>query len=104
MRRAAKVDRNQPELVKQLRGIPGCKVAITSQLGGGFPDICVAWMGVNYLFEIKDGERPPSQQKLTPAERKFHKMWEHAGQVDIVTCIEDCWAIMGINDYGELPF
>ena len=101
MRTAAKVDANQAEIVQYLRHIPGCKVAITSMVGNGFPDIVVAWMGTNYLFEIKDGSQSPSKRKLTPAERKFHAQWEHAGQVDIVTCVEECWALMGIND--ELP-
>ena len=103
MRTAAKVDANQAEIVKYLRAIPGCKVAITSMVGNGFPDIAVAWMGTNYLFEIKDGNKPPSKRKLTPAERKFHGMWQHAGQVDIVTCVEDCWELMGITD-GVIPF
>jgi len=97
MRTAAKVDANQGEIVGYLRDIPGCKVAITSMVGGGFPDIVVAWMGKNYLFEIKDGNKPPSKQKLTPAEKKFHAMWQYAGQIDVVTCIEDCWRVMGIG-------
>ena len=100
---AAKVDANQAEIVRYLRDIPGCKVAITSMVANGFPDIVVGWMGRNYLFEIKDGAKPPSKRKLTPAERKFHKQWEYAGQIGIVTCVEDCWQVMGISD-GVIPF
>jgi len=103
MRTAAKVDANQGEIVKLLRLIPGCKVWITSMVGNGGPDIVVAWMGFNYLFEIKDGNKPPSKQKLTPAEKKFHSQWEHAGRIDVVTCIEDCWAVMGIETQ-TIPF
>jgi len=101
--RAARVDANQAEIMYSLRDIPGCKVAVTSMVGNGFPDIVVAWMGKNYLFEIKDGAKPPSARKLTPAERKFHAKWQHAGQIDIVTCIEDCWKVLGIGA-GEIPF
>ena len=101
---AAKVDANQAEIVRYLRAIPGCKVAITSMVGNGFPDIVVGWMGRNYLFEIKDGAKPPSKRKLTPAERKFHKQWEHAGQIDIVTCIEDAWNVLGIIGDEAIPF
>ena len=103
MRTAAKVDANQAEIVSYLRDIPGCKVAITSMVGHGFPDIVVAWMGKNYMFEIKDSNQPLSKRKLTPAERKFHVQWEHAGQVDIVTCVENCWVIMGMTE-EEIPF
>jgi hypothetical protein len=38
MRRAAKIDANQPELVKELRKL-GFSIAFTFQLGKGFPDI-----------------------------------------------------------------
>ena len=101
MRTAARVDANQSEIVKSLRSIPNCKVAITSQLGDGFPDIVVGWQGANYLMEIKDGNKPPSKRKLTPAEKKFHDQW--AGQIDVVECIEDCWAVMGIANEST-PF
>lgn len=99
MRTAARVDANQSVLVQQLRGIPGCKVAITSGLGKGFPDIVVGFMRVNYLFEIKDPVQPPSGRKLTKDEKKFHDQW--AGQIAIVETIEDCLAAMGLSVEDE---
>ena len=66
MIRAARVDANQPEIVKALRKA-GAVVIITSQLKN-FADILVAHDGQLYIVEIKDGNKPPSQRKLTPGE------------------------------------
>jgi hypothetical protein len=94
MRRAARVDANQPEIVSQLRDVPGVTVFPTHQLGSGFPDICVGYQDVNYFFEIKDGNKPPSKRRLTADEEKFHERWK--GQVDTVLTVEDCLEVMGI--------
>lgn len=95
MRRAAKIDGNQNEIVSQLRGIPGCKVAITSQVGHGFPDLVVGWMGQNYLIELKDGSLPPSKRKLTPDEKRFHGQW--SGQIATCESFEDVLAVLGLS-------
>ena len=87
-RTAARIDSNQPALVAALRQIPGVSVAVTSQLGKGFPDIVVGYRGRNYIFEIKDPEQPPSKRRLTSDEQKWHDRW--CGQVDVVTCLGDC--------------
>jgi len=73
MHRAARVDRNQSEIVAGLRKL-GCSVLITSQLKGCF-DILVGIDGYNIAIEIKDGEKPKAQQKLTPMEEKFASSW-----------------------------
>lgn len=86
MRRAAKIDRNQPEIVAALRKI-GCTVAITSAVGCGFPDLVVARNRRNWLVEIKDGRLPPSARELTPDQLEFHTRW--AGQVDVVNSVEE---------------
>ena len=44
MRHTAKVDSNQKDLVKQLRDL-GAEVQHLHQLGGGVPDILVAFRG-----------------------------------------------------------
>ena len=86
MKRAARIDANQNEIVSQLRQL-GYEVLIISQLKNCF-DILVGANGKNYAFEIKDGTRPPSQRKLTPGEIKFHNEWK--GQINIVFDIHDC--------------
>jgi hypothetical protein len=91
MRRAAKIDRNQPEIVKALRGI-GCTVAITSAVGQGFPDLVVAKARRNWLLEVKDGNLPPSARELTPDQLIFHTSW--VGQIDVVTSAAEAVALV----------
>ena len=93
--RAARIDDNQNEIVGQLRSVPGLTVAITSGLGHGMGDFIIGWQGVNSWIELKDGDKPPSKRKLTPAERKFHAQW--AGQIDVALTFEDCLRIIGVS-------
>lgn len=81
MRRNGRVDGNHPEIVKALRQA-GMSVAITSGLGGGFPDLVVGWRGVNVLLEVKDGTKPPSARALTADEKDWHAKW--GGQISVV--------------------
>ena len=83
MRRAAKVDANQAEIVEALRGI-GCVVEPLHFVGSGFPDIVVGFRGVNYLFEIKN---PEYSCKLTKDEQEWHDEWR--GQVHVVRSVEE---------------
>lgn len=73
MRRAARVDSNSREIVEGLRKA-GAYVRVITQ-GDGLPDLLVGYRGHTLLLEIKDGEKVPSQQKLTAAERKFFDEW-----------------------------
>jgi hypothetical protein len=82
----AKVDSNQPEIVKAFRNL-GFSVFLTHTLGRGFPDIVAGKQGLNFLIEIKDGSLPPSKRKLTPAEQEFKDNWR--GQYDIIESIDD---------------
>lgn len=92
MRLDAKPDANQTEIVEAYRAI-GASVAVTSQLGNGFPDLVVGFRGRNWLIEIKDGTQPPSKRRLTPAEKKFHEAWR--GQVDVVNNITEALTLIG---------
>ena len=88
-----RIDRNQPEIVQKLRDI-GATVTVLSMVGFGCPDILVGWHGVNYLLEIKDGEKSPSRRTLTPAEMRWHRDWE--GQSAIVLSADE--AIRTVTD------
>lgn len=74
MRLRARADANQDEIVKALRAI-GCSVLPTHQLGNGAPDLAVGIRGVNLMMEIKDGSKPPSEQRLTDDEMTFLNEW-----------------------------
>lgn len=80
--RAKHIDANQPTIVLMLRKVPGVSVAITSDLGDGFPDIVVGYRGRNFMFEIKDPEQDLNKRKLNTKQLMFHKAWD--GQIDKV--------------------
>jgi len=84
-RRAAKVDANQPEIVKAFRSL-GWYVLIISQLKNCC-DIIVSKNGRTIAIEIKDGNKPPSQQRLSEGELKFMDEWQ--GEYAIIKSIED---------------
>ena len=74
MRRAAKVDANQREVVAALRAA-GASVQLLHAVGEGCPDLLVGYKGLNMLLEVKDGSKPPSAQKLTPQQEEWHRDW-----------------------------
>jgi len=92
MRRAARIDGNQTEIVQALRRV-GASVSITSMVGSGFPDIVVGFRGVNWLVEIKDGSKPPSRRKLTGDEQTFFDTWH--GQVNVVKNTDEALELIG---------
>jgi hypothetical protein len=96
VRRAARCDDNQPEIVAEFRGL-GASVAHTHMVGDGFADVVVGFRGINVLVEIKDSKKPPSARKLTPAEAKFHDEWR--GAIVIIDHPGQCAALL--EDMGN---
>lgn len=92
MRRAARIDENQREIVAALRAA-GATVEPLHFVGRGFPDILVGYCGRNYLIEIKDGRKPPSRRRLTPDEQAWHERWR--GQVAVAESVDDALEIIG---------
>lgn len=86
MRKRARVDANQSAIVKALRQM-GCSVLVLSQLGDGAPDVLAGRAGRNYLLEIKDGSRVPSERRLTKDEQTFHDSW--AGHRAVVESVDE---------------
>lgn len=72
MRRDAKSDLNQKEMVRRLR-LRGYTVRHTHTIGRGFPDLVVGRNGVTLLVEAKR-----YGGKLTPQEREFFETWRGA--------------------------
>lgn len=83
VRRAAKVDANQDEIVNAFSSM-GVSVIITSSAHDGFTDLVVGWGGITVLVEVKDGNKPPSKRKLTPDQEKLH-----ASFLGAITVIEN---------------
>ena len=94
MRRAAKVDRNHAEIIQAFRQM-NCVVADTSRCGEGFPDCAVGFNGYTILVEIKDGSKPPSARRLTPAQKIWHNNW--TGAKAIVESVEQVAEL--VNSY-----
>jgi hypothetical protein len=102
MRRAARTDGNQGEIVAGLRQA-GCSVLLLYQVGQGCPDLlvgtrkgcpeCGREAAANFLLEVKDGSKPASARKLTPDEQVFFSSWR--GQIEIASSIEDALRVVG---------
>ncbi|VXB24233.1 conserved hypothetical protein [Burkholderia sp. 8Y] len=75
MRRAARVDANQPEIVAALRKV-GASVTPIHAVGQGCPDLLVGFRGRTLVLEVKDGSKPPSARKLTDDEAVWFGNWK----------------------------
>ncbi|GAB3763573.1 hypothetical protein GCM10028796_17310 [Ramlibacter monticola] len=95
MRRAAKVDRNQPEIVAALRRI-GADVFSLAAVGDGIPDLLVGFRGTTYLLEVKDGSKPPSARQLTDDQIKWHAAWR-GGRCVVVSSIVEALAALEVT-------
>ena len=70
LRRAARIDANQPEIVAALR-----KAGALVEIIGQPVDLLVGIRGQFMLMEIKDGKKVKSAQELTAAQKAFFAKW-----------------------------
>lgn len=82
LRRAARIDKNQPEIVDALREA-GASVCHLHTIGKGCPDLLVGLNGKNYLMEVKDA----AKGRLTADQERFFEQWQ--GQVMVITSSEE---------------
>mgnify|MGYP001815709198 CR=1 FL=1 len=93
-RRAAKVDSNQPEIVRALRKIPGMTVQT------GHDDIICGYRGQTYWFEIKEPETVSKRtgeildSQIKPAQHKLRKEW--TGHYSSVYSLDQILAEIGV--------
>ena len=87
MRRAAKRDANETEIIKALRQI-GATVQPISE--NDTPDLLVGYQGINYLMEVKT-----AKGKLRTGQIEWHDNWR--GQTSVVRSVDDAFAILGIS-------
>ena len=96
MRRRAKVDVNQSEIVSALRAV-GVFVQPLHMVGQGVPDLLAIRQGVVYLLEIKDGSKPASARKLTTDESRWHACaFAHGYKVAIVCDVQEAFNAVGL--------
>ncbi len=94
-KRTNKVDANQNELVELWRGFGAVAIPVSGDPEVGF-DVILAFRGKISLVEVKDGNKPPSKQKLTPGELKRKEELESVEcKLDIVTTPEEAVALLG---------
>lgn len=86
MRRAARVDGNHAELVRELRKA-GIEVLDLSAVGKGCPDLLCAFRGVTVLIEVKNPARATRDPSEKVATREFIAHWP--GRAAIVTTAEE---------------
>jgi hypothetical protein len=91
LRRIARVDGNQADIVSALRKI-GASVSPTHTIGGGFPDLVVGFRRRSVLFEVKDPKQPPSKRKLTDDEAIWFGNWK--GEAYVIETAEEAIAIL----------
>lgn len=89
MRKAARVDANQAEIVSGLRYL-GASVQCLHAVGDGCPDLLVGTPTGNYLLEVKDGRKPPSRRVLTKDQEDWHRDWK--GPKSVVMTLEEAVA------------
>ena len=86
MRRAAKTDATQAEIVKALRSVGG-KVILLHQVGGGCPDLLVWGNGRTFLIECKvPGEN------INRLQAEFIAAWP--GEIHVVNSAEQAVAAL----------
>jgi len=81
VRRRAKVDGNQAEIVEALRQI-GCSVQSLASVGDGCPDLLVGYRGRNVLVEVKR-----AKGRITEDQWRWRNGW--VGQAAIVRTVTD---------------
>ena len=92
MRRAAKIDKNQPAIVDALRAC-GAFVQSLAAVGNGCPDLLIGYRGRTILVEVKDGSNVPSAQKLTLDQLLWHAKWS-GGSLAVVNDLESALRVL----------
>ena len=93
MRRKARVDTNQREIVNFARH-HGCTVAHLHAVGKGIPDLLIGYRGRNYLVEVKSSENGALTKET------FFNNWR--GDAAVVATKKDLIRLLDLP-MGSLP-
>ena len=93
MRRAARIDENQPAIVKALRKI-GASVTPLHAVGGGVSDLLVSFRQKWFVLEVKNPSKPKSDQELTPDQVR----WIGEQKAPVYTVRDELEAIRFLQD------
>ena len=92
MRRASKIDKNQPAIVDALRKC-GAFVQSLAAVGNGCPDLLIGYRGRTILVEVKDGSKVPSARELTLDQLLWHAKWS-GGSLAVVNDLESALRVL----------
>jgi len=90
MRRAARRDDNEKEIIAAMREAGAYVKVINDE---GLFDLLVSYRGETMLIEVKDGAKPPSARRLTEAEQKFHDEWP-GSDLYIINSVEEALSLL----------
>jgi len=93
MRTAARRDANEREIIDALEKF-GARVHQVSD--GGTPDLLVAFRGRWTVIEVKDGNKPLSQRKLTPAQVQFMDTFSADTPTYVVSSVDEALRAIGV--------
>ena len=89
--RARSRDKNEPGIIAALEAAGATVVVMDKPL-----DLLVGHAGETYLLEVKNGNQPPSWQRVTADQTEFFDNW-HGKPAVIVRTIDD--ALTAINGF-----
>lgn len=92
MRRAARVDANQEQIVIALRAA-GASVQVISAVGLGVPDLLVGFRDRNWLVECKNPDQAPNKRRLTSDQKDWHAQWR--GSVSVALSADEALRAIG---------
>jgi hypothetical protein len=92
--RAARIDANHEQVVSALRAA-GASVQSLAAVGQGVPDLLVGFQGKTLLMEIKDGNKTPSERRLTEPQLKWHGAWR-GGPLAVVDGVDAALRMLGV--------
>ena len=112
-RRARRADKNQPDIVDEIRALGG-EVQHTYTVGDGVVDLIVGAYGLNACVEVKPAPGPGvemKQTRLLPTEQDVFDKWP--GQITIVrderdvarllATMERLRGVLDLHARGHLP-
>lgn len=86
-------DANEPPIVEGLRDVGASVEHLNAK---GVPDLLVGYRGRNWLLEIKDPSRKPSERRLTEDQQVWHMLWQ--GQAVKIETLDEALAAIGAKE------
>ena len=95
MRYAARIDANKEQIVSALKAAGAYVYDVKLPV-----DLLVGYNNLTVLIEIKDGNKPPSQRKLTKLQQDFFNNWT-GGPLAVVDSPEAALRLLKTIEKGK---